>query len=88
MKHGFIGVGIAICCLFPLPGTGSELADVLREKGVLTEEDARRIEAAMPAPGYPNVRVGGRLMVDVAAYETDDADLNNGTEFRRAQIDF
>lgn len=48
-----------------------DLAGVLREKGVLTEEDARRIEAAMPAPGYPNVCVGGKLLVDVPAHSVD-----------------
>ncbi len=43
--------------------------------------------AATPAPKpMPTIIVGGRIMMDAAAYDSDDADLSSGTEFRRVRL--
>jgi phosphate-selective porin OprO/OprP len=35
---------------------------------------------------YPAVSIGGRLMIDAAAYDSDDVDLTSGAEVRRARV--
>ena len=64
----------------------SALLDVLREKGVLSAEEVDRIASVKPDASYPEVKIGGRIMVDVAGYDSDDADFSNGTEFRRVRF--
>jgi phosphate-selective porin OprO/OprP len=38
------------------------------------------------ARAFPTVSLGGRIMLDAAVYDSDDVDLNNGAEFRRARL--
>ncbi len=64
----------------------SDLVDVLLGKGVLTEDEAAHITKSASTAAFPHARVGGRIMVDAAAYDSDDADLNSGTEFRRVRL--
>lgn len=83
--NGLVCSGLVLACALPVPATEPALLDALREKGVLTAEEAERIGAVRPAPEYPQVLLGGRIMVDAAAYDSDDADFSSGTEFRRAR---
>jgi len=72
-------------CALSVLAAETTLVDILREKGVLTAEEAGRVEPAASAPVYPQINVGGRIMVDLAGYDSDDADFSNGTELRRAR---
>jgi phosphate-selective porin OprO/OprP len=81
-----VGLMVVLGSVMVAGAEPSALLDVLREKGVLSADEADRIASAKPDASYPEVRIGGRIMVDVAGYDSDDADFSNGTEFRRVRF--
>jgi phosphate-selective porin OprO/OprP len=81
-----VGLMVVLGSVMVAGAEPSALLDVLREKGVLSAEEVDRIASVKPDASYPEVKIGGRIMVDVAGYDSDEADFSNGTEFRRARI--
>jgi phosphate-selective porin OprO/OprP len=79
----------------------NQLADILLKKGTITQQEYNELKEASKddvhvstkgghlkfssADGRFKFQLGGRLMVDTAAF-WDDPELNNGTEVRRARI--
>lgn len=43
-------------------------------------------EQKTPARQIQTVKIGGRIMMDAAAYDSDEADLSSGSEFRRMRL--
>ena len=88
MRVGIILSIVVMSVLGSLPSTGEEsaLLDVLQSKGVLSVEDVETLSGASARAAYPQVTVGGRIMADVARYDSDDADFSGGSEFRRARV--
>ncbi len=81
-----VGVGLALCGSLVSEGGQNDLVDVLREKGVLSKEEAAQMTRAASEAGALKPRIGGRIMVDAAVYDSDDVSLNSGTEFRRVRL--
>ncbi|MBL7114257.1 MAG: porin [Kiritimatiellae bacterium] len=84
---GMLSCWIAVLgCVVGAEPEQSVLLDVLREKGVLSNAEVERIVSVQPEAKYPQFKMGGRIMMDVAGYDSDDADFSSGTEFRRARF--
>ena len=80
----------------------TRLLDILLKKGTITQQEHDELKDTIKddvnvstkdgqlkfssAEGDFNFQVGGRLMVDSARYFDDEADINNGTELRRARM--
>ncbi len=62
---------VAMCLLVVLAGTAA---------GEGTEAVVER------AAALKSLKLGGRLMLDAAVYDSDDVDLNSGTEVRRGRL--
>jgi phosphate-selective porin OprO/OprP len=61
--------------------------ELLRDKGIITEQEYNELETPLVTSTLkPTVKVGGRIMIDAAFYDSSDIDINNGTEIRRARI--
>jgi len=87
--------GVAVALLMPCGGAAAAettldaLLRTLRDNGTLTDSQYRDLadgpDGAVRAKGTGAVRLGGRVMVDVAFYDEDMAALGAGTELRRAR---
>ncbi len=65
------------------------ISKVLLDKGIITKQEYDELTAQSKQQDNkfkPSMKIGGRVMVDAAFFDSDDADFNNGTEIRRARI--
>lgn len=51
-----------------------------------TAQEEAASAATPPKKPMPTITVGGRIMMDAAAYDSDELDLSSGTEFRRLRL--
>lgn len=63
-----------------------ELNKLLLDKGVITEQEYNDLATPIKNSTTTTMKIGGRIMIDAAFYNSDDASFNNGTEIRRARI--
>ncbi len=92
MKNYRIG-GYLFLTIFIISGiinaeNNKDINKLLLDKGIITTNEYNDLSTPPPTTSSmkPTIKVGGRIMIDAAFYDSDDANFHNGTEIRRARI--
>lgn len=83
---GVILMALALSTVILNAADQKDINKLLLDKGVITEQEYKDLATPIKKSPKTTMKIGGRIMVDAAFYNSNDVDLNNGTEIRRARI--